>query len=299
MRFRWLLLPALALGPAMQGCSSEQTAATSAGGAGDSGGSGGVGGAHAGGGGQGSGGSTILPPSEICGDGLDNDSSGAVDDGCTCVPSASQQCYPAAVDPPQGCKWGKQSCDANAVWGACAGATMPPLGEMTCCTVLDGPPVHALLDAFLAAYPASAMPQSVAEVQAFAPVADGHAMAWSDLNVGNELVDDANGGVVAANILAGRAVSRAQAENAMPAGSTIVWVREDSPTIDPGSACDPLEGATPGGVGWAWGSIVYQAPDKSVAELVYLYIGFCEGGDVEAFFYSDEPVLICKAPIVR
>ncbi|HFE46056.1 MAG TPA: hypothetical protein ENJ18_11290 [Nannocystis exedens] len=152
-------------------------------------------------------------------------------------------------------------------------------------------PPHALLDTFLAAYPPANMPKSVAEVQALEPVADGHAMAWSDENVGNELVDANNGGVIEVNIEAGVAISQAAAEMALPPGSTILDIRNDPVIIEDLGTPPPCLG-----VGWGWGSILFEAEDTAIGELVYLYVGLCSNGDVEAFFYSDQAVEIC-APV--
>ncbi len=152
-------------------------------------------------------------------------------------------------------------------------------------------PPHALLETFLNAYPPANMPKSVAEVQALEPVADGHSMAWSDENVGDELVDKDNGGVIEANIEAGVAISQAAAEMALPPGSTILDIRNDPVIIeDLGTPAPCL------GVGWGWGSILFEAEDTAIGELVYLYVGLCSNGDVEAFFYSDQAVEIC-APV--
>jgi hypothetical protein len=55
-------------------------------------------------------------------------------------------------------------------------------------------------------------------------------------------------------------------------------------------------------VGWGWGSLLYQRLDFSVGEMVYLYVGYCAElptRDAEAFFYSEEPVVVCQAPIVK
>ncbi|MCB9705697.1 MAG: hypothetical protein H6711_27775 [Myxococcales bacterium] len=163
--------------------------------------------------------------------------------------------------------------------------------EDICCLMEGQIPPHKLLDDFLAAYPAANMPKTVAAVQAFEPVADGHAMAWSDENVGNELVDALNGGVIEANILAGRMISRTAAEDALPPGAVVLDVREDPVVIEDLGTPAPCIG-----VGWAWGSILFEAVDTSIGELVYLYVGFCSNGDVEAFYYSDQAVEIC-API--
>ncbi|MCA9662195.1 MAG: hypothetical protein KC486_27905, partial [Myxococcales bacterium] len=167
------------------------------------------------------------------------------------------------------------------------GEPCDPVEDICCLEEGDIPP-HALLDAFLAAYPAANMPKTVAAVQAFEPVADGHAMAWSDENVGNELVDAGNGGVIVANIEAGRAISRTAAEAALPPGSVVLNVREDPVVIEDLGTPPPCIG-----VGWGWGSILFEAADTSIGELVYLYVGFCSNGDVEAFYYSDQAVEIC------
>jgi hypothetical protein len=160
------------------------------------------------------------------------------------------------------------------------------------CCLMDGQiPPHKLLDAFLAMYPAADMPKTVAAVQAFEPTASGHAMAWSDENVGDELVDAANGGVIAANIEAGRALSRAAAEAALPAGAVVLEIREDPVVIEDLGTPPPCIG-----VGWGWGSILFEGADQSIGELVYLYIGFCSDGDVEVFYYSDQSVEVCPPP---
>lgn len=167
------------------------------------------------------------------------------------------------------------------------GASCTP--DNLCCN--EELPPHTLLDAFLAAYPPANMPKSVDAIQAFMPIANGHAMAWSDENVGGELVDVDNGGVIQANIITGRSLSRMAAESTLPAGTTVIDVREDPVVIeDLGGAGTCL------GVGWAWGSLLLQNVDESISERVYLYIGFCNAGDIEVFYYSDESALICDAP---
>lgn len=172
---------------------------------------------------------------------------------------------------------------------ATTGGVCPP--EDACCN-MEIPP-HELLDAFLLAYPAANMPKSVAAIQAFMPQADGHAMAWSDENVGNEIIDVTNGGVIEANIAAGRDVSRVAAELAIPPGAMVVDVREDPVTIE------MLAGNAPcNAVGWGWGSLLFEDVDGSIGELAYLYIGYCAepDGDIEAFYYSDQSVQICEPP---
>ncbi|MBA2663386.1 MAG: hypothetical protein H0U74_13950 [Bradymonadaceae bacterium] len=58
---------------------------------------------------------------EICGDGLDNNCNGLVDEGCPCTGS-TQRCYlgPAEAAGVGECKWGIQSCLGEA-WGPCTG----------------------------------------------------------------------------------------------------------------------------------------------------------------------------------
>ena len=156
-------------------------------------------------------------------------------------------------------------------------------------------PPHKLLDAFLAAYAPANMPKSVPDVQAFEPSVEGVMMAWSALNPGNELVDANNGGVIKANIEAGRDLARAAALMAMPGDAELLDTRDDDVIIE------DLGGNSPCiGVGWAWGSLLFRNVDDSISELVYLYIGFCSNRDVnhdtERYFYSDEAVEICPAP---
>lgn len=165
----------------------------------------------------------------------------------------------------------------------------PP--EDICCLMEGDIPPHKLLEEFLAAYPPANMPKSVAAVQAFEPMAGGHAMAWSDENVGGELVDAGNGGVIEANVLSGLALARAAAEMALPADAKLLEAREDPAIIEDLGGNDPCIG-----VGWAWGSILFEGIDQSIGELVYLYIGYCSEGDVEVFYYSDQSVEICPPP---
>lgn len=163
--------------------------------------------------------------------------------------------------------------------------------DAICCKAEGFIPPHTLLEAFLATYPPASMPKTVADVQAFEPVADGHMMTWSQENVGNELVDAGNGGVIEANILAGRALARAAAEMEVPADAAVLEVREDPVIIEDLGTPSPCIG-----VGWAWGSLLFEAADQSIGELVYLYIGFCSDGDVEAFYYSEQAVEVCPPP---
>ena len=166
-----------------------------------------------------------------------------------------------------------------------------------CCLPEGEFPPHELLNAFLENYPAEEMPKSHPGVSGFEPVANGHVMEWSDIVAGMELVDVDNGGVIEENIMTGLAASKGAAEEALPPNSTILDIFETPVVIEDLGAQPPCNG-----VGWAWGSILFEAEDTSIGELVYLYIGFCNGtdmdggGDVEGFFYSDQAVEIC-API--
>lgn len=75
-------------------------------------------------------------PVEICGNGIDDNCNGLVDEGCPCSPGRTQQCY--AGCPNQAgvgvCTWGTQRCSSLAEfvgeWGPCLGAGHP---EPTMC----------------------------------------------------------------------------------------------------------------------------------------------------------------------
>jgi len=159
-----------------------------------------------------------------------------------------------------------------------------------CCLGPDEIPPHNLLEAFLLEYPPENMPKTLADVSSFEPVANGHMMAWSDENVGGELVDAGNGGVTQANIEAGRDLARKAAEQALPADAVILEVRDEPVVLESLGTPPPCTG-----LGWAWGSILARMGDTSIREFVYLYIGFCSSGDTEVFFYSNEPFEICAA----
>ncbi len=157
-----------------------------------------------------------------------------------------------------------------------------------CCLAEDELPPHALLDSFLAKYGEDAMPKTADEVKDFEPFVDDYYMAWSDENAGNELIDAENGGIIEANIEQGRTLSREAAELSLPDQATILNVREDPIVIVDLGTPEPCHG-----IGWGWGSLLFEAEDMSIGELVYLYVGYCSDGDVEAFFYSDQAVEIC------
>jgi len=230
---------------------------------------------------------------EIC-DGLDNDGNGLVDEGCSCSDGDTQPCYPLPHAPAEGCQMGEQTCESTS-WSTCSGASLPAPGEQNCCYILGTNPEHPLYDLFLAAYPPANIPKTIADIMSFAPEADGHTVAWSEVNPGNEIIDDSNGGIIEANIETGRAMSRAAAEAAIPATGVIADVLEGPVIIE-------VLGGGSGvcnGMGWAWGSILYQTADQAVGELVYLYIGYCNDGDVEGFYYSEDPMQVCQAPIVQ
>ncbi|HWB79733.1 MAG TPA: hypothetical protein VG755_32440 [Nannocystaceae bacterium] len=162
-----------------------------------------------------------------------------------------------------------------------------------CCVGPGELPPHALLDAFIAAYPPEAMPHNLAQMQGFVPGIDEAMMAYAALNTGDELVDAENGGLTDANLEAGRTFSKNAAMAAVPADAVVADIRDDPPqyeNLGGAGACY--------GVGWAWGSILFDAADGSIGELVYLYVGYCNSsdGDSETFNYSDQAVQICAAP---
>ncbi|MEI8258324.1 MAG: MopE-related protein [Deltaproteobacteria bacterium] len=64
---------------------------------------------------------------EVCGNGLDEDRNGLVDDGCACLGGQTQRCF--AGDPALAgtgaCMWGEQHCTDGSelgIWGACNGS---------------------------------------------------------------------------------------------------------------------------------------------------------------------------------
>jgi hypothetical protein len=289
-----LVLLSASLAVAAPSCGSDTEGADPAG-AGASGAAGGNDGGAAGEGGGGTGGFMPSPDEEVC-DGIDNDDDGSIDEVCSCTDGDTQQCYPSNAPPPEGCLWGEQTC-AGTSWGSCTGASLPPEGEEACCTALGDTPTHAAYDAFVAAYPFANMPQTWPDIEAFMPMAGPFSIQWSDANSGNELIDPNNGGIIAANIEAGRALARQAAEAAMPPGSTVADVQEDPVQIEILGGNAPCDG-----MGWGWGSILYQTPDLAVFEVVYLYIGYCAAGppsgDIEAFYYSMSPVVTCEPPII-
>ena len=76
---------------------------------------------------------------EICGNGIDDNGNGQVDEGCSCLPGATQRCFPGpAVNAGVGqCTFGMQRCAGTGefgMWSMCAGATLPS-GEL--CDGLD------------------------------------------------------------------------------------------------------------------------------------------------------------------
>src|SRR3954471_5072599 len=64
------------------------------------------------------------PAIEICGNGLDDDGDGKVDEGCICTPGATQDCYPGSerLAGVGLCAAGKQTCEGAqefGSWGRC------------------------------------------------------------------------------------------------------------------------------------------------------------------------------------
>ena len=102
----------------------------------------GVGGSTGGGCGQAPPGDQPVP--EVCGDGLDNDLNGFVDEQCDCVVGQSQPCfggYPSQANDPV-CVMGMQTCTGTAEfhgWGPCENwmcGTVPPPDEI-CDNMID------------------------------------------------------------------------------------------------------------------------------------------------------------------
>lgn len=63
---------------------------------------------------------------ETCGDGLDSDCDGRVDEDCACVPGSTARCLPGRLDPSiSRCSFGEMACEGSGefgTWGACSGA---------------------------------------------------------------------------------------------------------------------------------------------------------------------------------
>lgn len=104
---------------------------SSAGGA-SAGGNAGVGGVCQIGGSPGSGASAGFPvgASEICGNGIDDDGNGFIDEVCSCALGATQECFPGnPIFAGKGaCKKGLQTCQGGGEftgWGPCQGAVLP------------------------------------------------------------------------------------------------------------------------------------------------------------------------------
>jgi hypothetical protein len=72
----------------------------------------------------------VGPTTEICGNGIDDDCNGQVDETCACAPGSTQDC---GIDV-GACKKGMQACTSSGAWQACAGAVSP---TMETCNMID------------------------------------------------------------------------------------------------------------------------------------------------------------------
>jgi hypothetical protein len=71
---------------------------------------------------------SVTPTNETCGDGIDNDCDGTVDEGCICAPSSASACYsgPPGTEGVGACRAGAQQCNsAGTAYGACEGSVGP------------------------------------------------------------------------------------------------------------------------------------------------------------------------------
>ncbi|MCA9607547.1 MAG: hypothetical protein KC619_18195, partial [Myxococcales bacterium] len=69
-------------------------------------------------------------PIDPCGDGLDGDMDGTIDEGCECLPGETQRCYDgeAALAGIGACAWGTQRCASDfefGAWDVCVGSGAP------------------------------------------------------------------------------------------------------------------------------------------------------------------------------
>ena len=70
----------------------------------------------------------VTPATEVCGDGLDNDCDGDIDETCVCMPGSTAPCYdgPAGTLNEGTCAAGVQTCDAAGMgYGDCTGEITP------------------------------------------------------------------------------------------------------------------------------------------------------------------------------
>jgi hypothetical protein len=69
------------------------------------------------------------PAAEVCGNQIDEDCDGALDNGCSCLPGATQSCYggPGGTAGVGVCSEGTQTCNPQGEWGTCVGAVTPNL----------------------------------------------------------------------------------------------------------------------------------------------------------------------------
>ena len=99
--------------------------------------------------GSGSDGGPNCGPREICGNGVDDNCDGRVDEGCGCSPGQTQSCYsgPRELAGVGACRRGMQTCNATssefATWGDCLGETAPSaevcdgVGDEDCDGIVD------------------------------------------------------------------------------------------------------------------------------------------------------------------
>jgi len=202
----------------------------------------------------------VVPTSEVCGDGVDQDCSGTVDDGamCQCRPGASEACYagPTGTGAVGICRAGHRECEASGTrWGACLDEVLPRaelcanrLDDDCNGVVDDGPACACPAGTTRACYPGPMSEVNVGVCRAGRQVCNGGGTAWGACAgavgpmmevCGNGLDDDCDGTpddscpppprecMVTVNLNGDCLTTRCPAECPFPIGCSITMAGDD------------------------------------------------------------------------